>query len=355
MRCCLLLLLAAAPAFAGPGRSLIELAGPAGAVRGRLECRTDAAAYLLTPGGTLEAVPLAGVSSFRRVAPVFRADPAAVVASRLKAEVGRGGAVFRTRRWVVARHAARTPGTYGAELERIHQGVSAWFARRGTRLPEPEFPLVAVVLPDFPSFAKVAAADGVASSPGRVPRAVKGYYSPTSNRLILWEGPGGPADAGFRSTLTHEAVHQICHNTGLHGRTGGSPRWAVEGLATVLEVPAALAGGRVALADKANPSRLARFRRTRHTPGYLDRLVSGPAGDDLVHADPRAFYADAWALTFFLTETRGPRYARYLGRLGEKTAADPDDPAARRADFRAAFAADPSDLEGEMEAWIAGL
>ena len=343
----------------GEGRSLLELTTPAGAVRGRLAARTNSAAYLFAPSGELNTVPLAAVTGYRRLAPHFRPASARAVAGELKKTLGPGGAVFRTRRYVVVRHAGRVGGTFGAELEHIYAAVAGWFARRGVAVREPEFPLVAVVLPDFARFAEVAAADGVARSPDRVPRGLCGYYGPASNRLTVWEPPGGrgPLDRRFRDTLTHEAVHQIAFNGGLHHRTGGTPRWVAEGLATALEPPAFLSptGGRTP-ADRANAERLAAFRARagRRESGYLDDLVCGPRGDD-VGADVPAFYAESWALTFYLMNARGGAYARYLRATGEKTAADPDDPAARRADFRAAFGTTPRRLEPAVEAYLAAL
>ena len=346
----------AGPGPAGPGRSLIELTTPHGPVRGRLEARTDAAAWLLTPAGVLEQVPLAGVTDFRRLAPRFAPLRRAALAAQLRGEPGPGGAAFQTRHYLVLRHASRTPGTFGAKLERTHAALCGWFARRGVRLSEPEFPLIAVVLPDFESFAAVAAADGVARSPGRVPRSLKGYYSPRTNRLTLWEPPGGAADPRFHATLTHEAVHQLASNGGLHHRTGGTPRWVAEGLATALENPAFLSpAGSTDPRDRVNAARLHRFRAAPRPPGWLEDLVCGEAGDARAAADPSAFYADAWAATFFLMHARGPRYARYLQRLGAKTAADPDGPADRRAEFQAAFGAEPARLEGELGRFVDGL
>ncbi|MFH5802656.1 DUF1570 domain-containing protein [Alienimonas sp. DA493] len=338
------------------GRSLIELTGPDGPVRGRLELRTSDAAWLTDDLGALHALPLAGVREFRRVDDCFAPLPTPAAAARLRAESDDDAAVFATRHYLVVRHASRTPGTFGAKLERIYASVTGWFARHGVRPREPEFPLIAVVHPSFASFAAAAAAEGASPSPQSVPRALKGYYSPISNRLSVWEPPGGAGDASFEATLIHEAVHQIAFNTGLHHRTGGTPRWVAEGLATALEAPAFLsAAGSVRPSDRVNPGRLHRFRTEPHADGYLDALVAGPHGDDLIGRDSLTFYGEAWAFTFFLMHTRGDRYARYLRSVGETTAADADDPAARRAAFHAAFGVAPGRLEGELARFVAAL
>ena len=343
------------------GRSLIELTGPDGPVRGRLELRTARDAWLTDDAGVLHVVPLSRVTAHRRVADRFAPLPARSAAARLREELGPDGAIFQTRHYLVVRHAARTPGSFGTRLERTHAAVVGWFARHGVR-PEPaEFPLIAVVHPGFRSFAEAAAADGAAPSAGAVPRALKGYYSPRTNRLRVWEPPGGAASspaerAAFESTLIHEAVHQIAFNAGLHHRTGGTPRWVAEGLATALEAPAFLsASGSVRPADRVNPGRLRHFRRRPRAAGYLDRLVCGANGDDLSGRDPLDFYAEAWACTFFLMHTRGDHYARYLRTLGETTAADADDPRTRRAAFVKAFGTSPERLEPALDRFVAGL
>ena len=340
------------------GRSLLELRTPGAVARGRLAARTAETAYLFTPAGRMEAVPLAAVTDFRRVSPVFTPATARALADDLRDALGPGGAVFRTRHYVVVRHGSRTPGTFGARLERIYAAVSGWFGRRGAAVREPEFPLVAVVLPDFAQFAEVAAAEGLAGSPGRVPRGLAGYYSPATNRLTVWEPPGGAAGRGFDETLVHEAVHQIAFNGGLHHRTGGTPRWVVEGLATALEAP------RVPRPDRfrppggpreyRTPARLPRPRRPPGTgilgePGLRRRRRRGrrrPAGvlrrgvgaDVHAHAHPAA-----------------GRTRVISARSAGKTAADPDAPADRRAAFVAAFGEEPARLERAAERFLAEL
>ncbi|MEM9702177.1 MAG: DUF1570 domain-containing protein [Planctomycetota bacterium] len=338
------------------GRSLIELTGPDGPVRGRLELRTAGAAWLTDETGALHSLSLANVRSHRRVADRFVPLPTHRLARRFREEIGPDAAVFAIRRYLVVRHASRTPGTFGSKLEQTYAAVSGWFARRGVRLKEPEFPLIAIVHKDFGSFARAAAADGAAPNAAAVPRMLKGYYSPTSNRLRVWEPPGGASDASFERTLIHEAVHQIAFNGGLHHRTGGTPRWVAEGLATALEAPAFLsAAGSISPSDRANLTRLRDYRTRSHPPGALDDLVFGAGGDSLAGRDPLTFYAEAWAFSFFLMQTRGPQYGRYLQSIGQTTAASPDASADRKAAFVSAFGATPRRLRGEMDRYLAAL
>ena len=346
--------LCSSQAVGGEGRALLELRTPHETVRGRLAARTPAAAFLFTPAGRMAEVPLASVVGFRRLSSRFVPDSPRTVADALRRELGPGGAVSRTRHYIVVRHDSRVAGTFAGRLERIYAGVTGWFRRRGARVRDPEFPLVAVVLPDFPQFAEVAAAEGLATSAARVPRGLGGYYSPGTNRLTVWEPPGGATDARFADTLVHEAVHQIAFNTGLHHRTGGTPRWVAEGLATALEAPALLSpAGSTRTADRVNAGRLRAFRaRSQTRPAdYVTALV---AGGDAVSGDVLGFYAESWAVTFYLMHARGGDYANYLAALAGGTAAAPDAPADRLRAFRAAFG-DPDRVGAAADRFLADL
>ena len=112
-----------------------------------------------------------------------------------------------------------------------------YFSVRGFHLQEPEFPLVAIVWPDQQSFARACAADRGGSAMG-----ILGYYSPVSNRIMLYDiGGGRGSDDDWRqtsATIIHEATHQTAFNTGIHRRFSDSPRWLVEGLGMMFEAQA---------------------------------------------------------------------------------------------------------------------
>src|SRR5262249_36583873 len=156
-------------------------------------------------------------------------------------------------------------------FEELYRSFHAYFSVRGFKLSEPEFPLVAIIFSDQASFARYAKGDQAAVS-----KTLKGYYLTTSNRIALFEDPAtaglqtaglelprslpermladvdggfpfpsaladgslhaaGSIEATLKDTMIHEATHQVAFNTGLHSRIGESPKWIVEGLATVFE------------------------------------------------------------------------------------------------------------------------
>src|SRR5262249_7000897 len=115
------------------------------------------------------------------------------------------------------------------------------------------------------------------------------------------EGAWGAIEASLKDTMIHEATHQAAFNTGLHSRIGETPKWVVEGLATVFEAPGIRNSG-----ASANPKmRINRerfvwfgnFVRSRRKPQSLEAFLSG---DDLFKSDALDAYSQAWALSFFL-------------------------------------------------------
>jgi hypothetical protein len=61
------------------------------------------------------------------------------------------------------------------------------------------------------------------------------------------------------------------------------------------------------------------------------------AGDDLFRSDMRMAYAEAWALSFYLSETQPRQYAAYLKRTAARAPFRQYAAAERTADFTAVF------------------
>ncbi|MEX2026050.1 MAG: DUF1570 domain-containing protein, partial [Pirellulaceae bacterium] len=106
--------------------------------------------------------------------------------------------------------------------------------------------------------------------------------------------------------------------------------------------------------DRINRQLLDSFRRQadRRQRGWLAQAVSDDRGFD---RSPQSAYAVAWALTFFLAETRPRQYVALL----EKIAALPPftlyRSPARVKDFSDIFGADLALLEAQLERFIATL
>jgi len=152
-----------------------------------------------------------------------------------------------------------------------------------------------------------------------------------------------PEAAGLVSTLVHEATHQMVYTTGLAQRLAPVPVWLNEGIATVFEAPDMRAAGGWRGLGQINRSRLNRFR-TSYRPNGLEPLIRG---DEAFRNTATAIdaYATAWALTWFLLETRKPRLIDYMRMQAAKPALADDSPEARIREFSDAFGASPADLE----------
>ncbi len=236
-------------------------------------------------------------------------------------------------------------------LEDVHNGYRWFCSTRRLRLDDPEFPLVAIVMPNRAAFDAYCASEGMPPN-----SSLQGYYRETTNRFVCYES-GRSADdslAGVRDTLVHEAIHQLAFNTSLHVRMGHNPNWVVEGLATALEPEAARRPLRsdVRPLDRTNPERLQTYledvSHKRHvTAGELI------AGDDTFQANPFGAYATAWAMTFYLLEARPAEYAKYLRTLSGKSPLEEPSPADRLADFQSAFGGlAPSRLDADMTRYL---
>jgi hypothetical protein len=222
---------------------------------------------------------------------------------------------------------------------------------RSLRVPieEPPHRLEVVLLDRFEQFAQYA--QGV----GFVPENTRGFYDERKNRstffnafndpqveefnskvdqLEVREGPHSGqvrklrryvnrhARSYLRAAMRHELSHQVQFNCGLLRRGADTPVWLAEGLACLFEP----AGGSGARSQAINQVRLRRFHEVaeeNELMGIRELLNARPQlEDDLERAD--GFYAQAWALVYYLVRYRARLMAAYLETIrsrvpGEET------------------------------------
>jgi len=134
-------------------------------------------------------------------------------------------------------------------FERLYHTYYQYWDSEELPLHEPDFPLVAVILPDLPTFRRYSV-KVLGKDPGE---GVIGFYSPTTNRMVMSDLAsrlkGGGAKAGAQlnqlltasansvSTVVHEATHQIAYNCGMHVRKADTPTWLAEGVALYCDSP----------------------------------------------------------------------------------------------------------------------
>ena len=157
--------------------------------------------------------------------------------------------------------------------------------------------------------------------------------------------------------MIHEATHQIAYNIGLHSRTGETPRWVVEGMATAFEpdgMRSTLAGSQAY--QRINRERYLVFQNFvktgRRTPKSLRSFIES---ETLYESAVLDFYAQSWALTFFLVETRPRNYSAYLKRIAARDPFAAYSAKERLADFKETISADVDSLDTQFVKFIDGL
>jgi hypothetical protein len=295
--------------------------------------------WLLERDGRLDQFPIGDVAAYEPLSGRFAALSSAELRDRLVREFGRGYEVAGAGHYLVVAGRGRAKG-YVAEFEQLYRHMYVYLSARGFAIHEPEFPLVAIVFPDRARFAEYCLQEQVAPQTG-----LMGYYLISSNRVALYESDVGALD----HTIIHEAVHQVAFNIGLHRRMGANPLWVVEGLATAFEpeefrrpLPS------TPVAAKLNRERFARFRGLAGAGRPKDALQTLVAGDEPFQAATLDAYAEAWALTFYLLQTRQAQYTDYLKRIAARPALESYSAEARLEDFQKSFGKNLPQLEAEV-------
>lgn len=368
-------------------------------LHGEIVAHTKSYFWLQLDDGRLSQYRHADVKSFRPMAQPMTPQNVTQLRDQLRREFQGKMEVAATGQTIVVASTANVR-KYSEVVDDVTRSFQLYFGPRGFEVSQPRFPLVTLVFPDVKSFGEYAEKERTSLMPG-----LRGYYLTTSNRVALFEkgdirgpaqsptrrtadaspgtafwsnGRGGcpfpfypweaervreglvePVDAieaDLMGTLVHEATHQLAFNLGLHSRMGQNPRWVVEGLATVFESPQVRRPeGMRNLSQRLNVERLKwfqQFEKTRRKPRSLEEFVRD---DRLFMSAPLDAYSQAWALTFFLSETRSSRFASYLKKMRERSVWDEYNPSTRVADFKAAIASDLVMLDAEFLRWMAAL
>ena len=388
---------------------LIELKVGSESQQGKLLGRTQSVCWLLGRDGRLHEISLDSVQAYRQVSASFSGFPPAQVRSRLLREFDNDFEVVGTRHYLVCASRGNA-GKYSSLLEEVYRAVFLFFRTRGLKFEEPEFPLVVIVLPGRDAFEEHCRQDNVTDT-----RGLRGYYLRTSNRVVLFDtdtanqtasrsgafNPGSalpsktrvhiscalgmnsidqngkhiwPADrreppalsyfsrssndavSETRDTLIHEAIHQFAFNTGLHSRLGDNPKWLVEGLATVLEAPGVRKNASSRLvASRINSERLRWFRDYVAARRPDRSLASFVSGDQLFQSAALDAYSEAWALSFYLLETRPREYFQYLKNVANREPLRRYTASERLEEFQSAFGENIEFLETDFLRFIERL
>ncbi len=359
---------------ASESKSAVEVRVGKTVTTGKLLARGKDKATLLDRAGQLHDVDMSA-STLKTLKSNFQSLSVTELRNQLAREFGKDFEIGTTRHYLVV--APRGKATsYAAVFEDQYSTMLRYFKTRGFSLTEPSFSLMAIVFPNRQQFMQYAQADGAKAMAG-----MAGYYSPRTNRVALFESseksvalsdslqlfsethrlgfgstPFGSLAADLKSTMVHEATHQVAYNIGLHSRLGETPRWVVEGMATVFEpdgVRDSSAGWNVK--QRINRDRYLSFlnyAKNRRPPKSLKSFVEG---DSLYESAVPDFYGQSWALSFFLIETRPRNYSAYVKRIAARDPFADYRAAERLADFKDAFQTDLDLLDAQFLRFMDGL
>ena len=337
-----------------PARWMLELTLDGRKIEGTPLAWNSREVHLLGRDGRLWTFAPEKAEDFRKTSSRFRAYSVSELRAELLRELGRGFEVSGTGHYLVA-HPRGERDLWAGRFEELYRSLVHYFSVRGFRLSQPPFPLIGIVCRNQADFARYAARQGTPVGSG-----VLGYYSLTSNRIILYDVGGGKSGAADwrqnASAVIHEATHLTAFNTGIHSRSAAPPTWVVEGLAMLFEAPGVYnSRSFTRQTDRINRERLDQFKQhvlPEHQPKLLESMI---ASDKLFRLTPAAAYAEAWALTFFLVETDPRRYADYLARTAVRPPFIDYTAAERTADFTAIFGDEWGMLEARLLRFMKGL
>lgn len=346
----------------------LQQAGKTTEIPGRVEVEAeDGGVLLLGLDGVLWPIPKEELAGRRKDDKPFAPLAREALTRKVLAELPTGFKLHQTKNYLICYNTSAAYAQWvGALYERLFAGFYNYWTRRGITLHEPQFPLVAFVFDSRDSYARFSQAEL-----GEGVRSIIGYYSLRSNRMIMYDLTGAdelrgagpkvptaalinhllsqPAAERMVATIVHEATHQLAFNSGLQVRFADVPFWVSEGVAIYFESPdleSSKGWRKIGAVNRVNLINFHKALRTRPA-GAFETLLS----EDKQFRDPATAadaYAEAWALNYFLLQTKADAYVKYIQALAEQTPLVTVTPAERIAQFKQFFGDDLTALEAEF-------
>jgi hypothetical protein len=315
----------------------------------------DGGLLLLAADGLIWAIPPDEQVKHTSDEEPFRPLTRDEMTKRLLADLPRGFEAYGTTHYLILHNTSRAYAQWcGSLFERLYMAFTNSWTRKRFELTEPEFPLVAVVFADRPSYLKFSRPEL-----GAAGESIIGYFALTTNRMTMYDLTGVEAQGragrigtsaqinqilaqpdALRTvaTIVHEATHQIAFNCGLHTRLSDCPLWFSEGIAVYFETPDLRSANGWSGIGAVNRPRLEQFQRysAARPADSLATLIRDDKRFRDTKKSPDA-YAEAWALTYFLLHQRPKEYVAYLRVLSKKKPLLQDEPDKRLDEFRQAF------------------
>ncbi|MEN0109898.1 MAG: DUF1570 domain-containing protein [Planctomycetota bacterium] len=308
---------------------------------------------LLGRDGQLHEFANRAAKNAKKTAPTFSGYSPEEMRSRLREEFGNRFELTSTQHYLVA-HPRGEGGEWADRFESLYRSFVRYFRVRGFKPTEPPYPLVAIVFGNRSEYRRY-----VDASSAGAPTGALGHYEPVSNRVYLYDQSSAGGDDRWdetASTVIHEATHQTAYNVGVHTRFAAGARWVTEGLAMMFEARGVHDARSYDRGDsRINRGRLYDFQRDVLPSRPLGTIEAFVASDQAFQRTPILAYAQAWALSFFLSETRPQEYAAYLATTADRPLFAKYSAGERVADFRRAFGGDLRMLDAHFESYFTDL
>ena len=238
------------------------------------------------------------------------------IRGRLFREFGQGYEVSGMGHYLVV-HPAGKRDQWAPRFEELYRSFVQYFSARGWQLTEPRFPLVAVVYPREADFWQQAMREGMRPTPG-----VLGYYSPLTNRILMFDAAAPVAASIGQPTRKQSSTRRPISRPSIPACTRAfshPPRWVVEGLGTMFEARGVWQSQTYAnLGDRINRGRLNDWRSYAKSRRPADAIAQLVSSDRVFSSDPDGAYAEAWAFTFFLIESSPRKYIEYMAKTADR-------------------------------------
>jgi hypothetical protein len=346
----LLLLTLAQPLVAADFMFQADFAGKL--IEGQPLFWTDTQMLLLARDGALHQVDPRDAKQARRTGPRFQGHTPSEMRNMLYAEFGDAMTVTSTGHYLVV-HRRGESDSWAQRFEELYRAFHTYFRIRGFSLQRPKYPLVAVIFATEDEYHEHARASGATLLPNTL-----GHYDPQTNRVLMYDRVAvNDRDWGFTAnTIVHEATHQTAYNVAIHNRAADNPVWIVEGLATMFEARGVYQSEPSdTIRQRINRGRLEAFRYYHEGRPHQDVLAELVGSDKVFTNSAERAYAESWALTFYLSETRPRDYEQYLQRIAARKPLTSYWAEERVRDFRSVFGDDLALLENNFFVWMDAL
>lgn len=351
---CLAALLIAATTPVAPAADFMFAAMVEGRrIEGRPLDWTDSVMTLLARDGQLHEFNPRSATDAKRTAPRFQPYSKQELVDQLRVEFDGRYDFTTTRRYVVV-HPRGERSAWADRFEKIYGAFANYIRVRGFLVRDPEFPLVAVVFRNKQEYDAHVRKSGAKVLPNSL-----GCYSHNTNRILLFDITGGNRDLDWSenaATIIHEATHQAAFNLGVHSRTAAPPYWIPEGLATLFETRGVWNPRSSDLQrDRINQDYLRDFRRFSKDDKPPFTVAEFIASDAPFRSNTQAAYAQAWTLSFYLSETQPRAFCKHLADTANRPVYSVFSTGERLGYFRDAFGDDLAVLEANFMRWVAKL